>query len=273
MATIVHKELSYRINKCIFDVHNRVGPGVREECYQDAMEVALARERLAFAGKPRTRRELIYLGSVADVFEPDLMVHESVILELKAQREGFCTANFRQIVSYLKCCECSLGLLVNFASARAVIKRVVFSENSAEPDENYDAVRDVITPEVRHILQGVRDVLLDVHRTFGLGYSDRTYRNLIRIGCENSGLSCEDQLVVNCQYDGRQLPRSPITPLAVAGLVLVEVEAVQETVTARAIRTMQTHLQMTAAVIGIVVNFGTHGFQIRGVRPLKEPPA
>jgi hypothetical protein len=31
---IIHKELSYRVNGCIIDVHNEVGPGLREECYQ-----------------------------------------------------------------------------------------------------------------------------------------------------------------------------------------------------------------------------------------------
>jgi len=35
---IIERELSYRVNGCVFDVHNEVGPGIREECYQKAME-------------------------------------------------------------------------------------------------------------------------------------------------------------------------------------------------------------------------------------------
>lgn len=215
MSKILHKELSSVINRCMFDAHNRVGPGLREECYQDAMEAALRRENLSFAGKPRNRRELTYFGAVADLFEPDLLVQGSVIVELKAQREGFRAANFRQTLSYLKCCGCSLGLLVNFAGARADIQHVVLSERSVDPEEDYGAVLYVITPRVQPVLERVRDLLLDVHRTFGLGYSDRTYRSLIQVVCDYHGLSCEGELVVSCEYENRQLPSSLITPLRI----------------------------------------------------------
>lgn len=37
-AEIIHKELSFNIVGCLFDVHNELGPGLREECYQKAVE-------------------------------------------------------------------------------------------------------------------------------------------------------------------------------------------------------------------------------------------
>ena len=52
--------------------------------------------------------------------------------------------------------------------------------------------------------------------------------------------------------------------------ILVEVEALQDEITARAIRTMQGHLKLTGARIGVVVNFGKRSFEIRGVRPKKK---
>ncbi|MBP90150.1 MAG: hypothetical protein CMJ64_26155 [Planctomycetaceae bacterium] len=67
-----------------------------------------------------------------------------------------------------------------------------------------------------------------------------------------------------------ELPFSPITPLLVEGKVLVEVEAVHDEINARAVRTMQTHLRMTSATLGLVVNFGKDRFQICGVCPLKR---
>lgn len=70
--------------------------------------------------------------------------------------------------------------------------------------------------------------------------------------------------------DGRELPASPITPLLIGSGILVEVEALRELVTARALRTMQTHLKLTGARIGIIVNFGKDRFEIRGVRPLRK---
>lgn len=55
MAVIVERELSYIVNGCIFDVHNDVGPGVREECYQKSMEIRLAEEDVSYLAKPYTR--------------------------------------------------------------------------------------------------------------------------------------------------------------------------------------------------------------------------
>ena len=66
------------------------------------------------------------------------------------------------------------------------------------------------------------------------------------------------------------MPSSPITSLNVEDKVLIEVEAIQDDVTARSIRTMQTHLKITGAAVGLVVNFGKNAFQIRGVRPLSR---
>ncbi|MBI3465693.1 MAG: GxxExxY protein, partial [Planctomycetes bacterium] len=175
MADIIHKELSYLVNGCIFDVHNELGPGLREECYQKAMEIRLAQAGIPFVSKPRTRHELIYLGETADVFEPDFLVSEWMALELKVQREGLTTANFRQTVNYVKHWKFSLGLLVNFADAQAVIRRVIFHEVAVEPDQDFEAIRDLVTLELRPDLKEIRDVILAAHRDFGLGYSDTTY--------------------------------------------------------------------------------------------------
>ena len=66
------------------------------------------------------------------------------------------------------------------------------------------------------------------------------------------------------------LPPSPITPLWIGSEILVEVEALHEQITARALRTMQTHLKLTGTRLGIIVNFGKDRFEIRGVRPWKS---
>ncbi|MEX0818477.1 MAG: GxxExxY protein [Pirellulaceae bacterium] len=270
MTEIVHKELSYAVTGCIFDVHNAVGPGVREESYQKGLEVRLGEAELGFLAKPYTRRELIFLGEVADVFEPDLLIEDKLVVELKAQKEGLTVANFRQVMNYLKFWNVRLGLLVNFAAHQAVVQRVLYQDQLVEPDEDYDFVRSVITPELRPLLKAIRDCILSVHRCFGLGYNDTTYRQLISIALRHHGCRCESEQVVSPVYHGRELPRSPITPLFVEGNVLIEVEAVHDNINARAVRTMQTHLEMTKAALGLVVNFGKDRFQIRGVRPLKR---
>ena len=79
MSEIIHKELSFQIIRCVFDVHNAVGPGVREECYQKAVEQRLYEGGIPFIAKQATRREMVYRDVVVDVFEPDLVVADCAI--------------------------------------------------------------------------------------------------------------------------------------------------------------------------------------------------
>ena len=267
MSDIIEKELAFRVNGCIFDVHNEVGPGLREECYQAAMKIRLKQAGLPFIAKPQTRRELIYLGKVADVFEPDFIVADRIVLELKAQPDGLPIAAFRQTFNSLKFWRRELGLLANFAEADAEIRRVVFHEAKSEIVEDYSFIRGRMSEAVREKLIVVREAILAVHAQFGLGYSDTTYRQLLAIGLRDRGLKCDAEVVVQAEFREHRLPHSPITPLSIDGPILVQVEAIHDGVGPRAIRTMQTHLACMKAEVGIIASFGQSRFEIRGVRP------
>lgn len=270
MAEILHKDLAFGVNRCIFDVHNDVGPGVREESYQKGVEIRLAGKGIPFIAKPHTRRELIHRGEIADIFEPDFVIADRLILELKAQREGLHRVNFMQTLNYVKFWRFSLGLLANFAEAQAVIERLPYRPRQGPLREDYEFIKSVLTPSLREELRVVRDSLLAIHHEFGLGYWDTTYRNLVAIEVDHCGLDCRRNLQVTPTLDGRELPSSPISPLLVGSEILIEVEALHEEVTALAIRTMQSHLKLTGARLGLVANFGKDRFEIRGVRPLKK---
>ncbi len=267
---IIHKELSYRIVGCLFDVHNEVGPGVREECYQKAIELRLMHDGIPFVATPATRRELIYRGEVADVFEPDLLVAEHIVLELKHLPEGFAQANFTQLLSYLKCWNWQLGLLVNMAMDRCIVERLPFAPIEAIPEEDYSFIQELLRLEDRPLLREIREALLEIHRSIGLGYADTTYRNLVSIELRHRGCLCIGQPDVLPTFRERQLPSSRITPFVVDDRVCVQVEAIYDEVSARAVRTMQTHLKLTGCRIGLIVVFGKNRFLIRGVR-MKEP--
>lgn len=86
---IIEKELSCLVNRCTFDVHNEVGPVFREECYQKAMEHRRLQADIPLIPKPQTRTELEHRGVVVNVFEPNLLIPDRMIVELKHQSEGF----------------------------------------------------------------------------------------------------------------------------------------------------------------------------------------
>ena len=264
---IVHKELSYVVNGCIFDVHNAVGPGIREECYQKSMEARLAEAELGFIAKPATRRELVYRGQVVDTFEPDLVVAEQIILELKAQRDGLCGENFAQLLSYLKFWNLQLGLLVNFAQSEAIIERVPNLPLEIVDAEDYEWIKPLVASEHRPTLRAIRESLLEICRVIGCGYCDTTYRKLVEVELGHRGLTCQAAAMVAPTFHERSLPTSMISPLVVADSVLVEVQAIHDDISATAVRTMQTYLRLTRCPICLIVSFGKTRFSIRGVHP------
>lgn len=266
MTDIIEKELSYVLNGCIFDVHNEIGPGLREECYQKALEIRLAQAGIPFVAKPHTRRELVWLSEIADVFEPDAVAAERVILELKVHPEGLPQSSFRQTINYLKFWKIELGLLVNFAEAKAEIRRVVFHEPPLVEVEDFESVRGEMAPDVRDKLIVIREIILRIHREFGLGYSDGTYRKLIETGIRRQGLSCDSEVIAEPRFRERRLPYSPIAPLLIDKSILVQVEAIHDGISLRAIRTMQTHLSCMNASVGVLASFGQSHFELRGVR-------
>jgi len=263
---VIEKELSYLVNGCVFDVHNEVGPGVREECYQKAMEIRLIEADIPFVAKPKTRTEFVYRGAVVDVFEPDLVVAGRIIPELKHQPDGLARENFTQVLSYLKFWDLRLGLLINFAMDKAIIERIPYNPHSAEVIENYDFIRDTIGEKHRQTLRAIRQSLLELNEQIGMGYPDKTYRNLCVVEFRSRGLTCDGDIEVTPVFHERQLPYSLISPLLVDGVICVQIEAIHDGITARAIRTMQTHLRLTGCDIGIIASFGKSKFEIRGVR-------
>ena len=136
--------------------------------------------------------------------------------------------------------------------------------------ENYEFIKSLLTPTVREQLHIVRASLLAVHSAFGIGYWDTTYRNLLDIEFHHQRLPCRRDLEVAPKLNGRELPTSPITPFLIGTDILVEIEALHEQISGRAIRTMQSHLKLTGARIGIIANFAKDRFEIRGVRPFKK---
>lgn len=168
---------------------------------------------------------------------------------------------------YLKFWNLRLGLLVNVAMDRAIIERVPYEPREAEVDEDYDYIRDLIQDRHRPTLQNIRESLLEIIKRVGIGYAATTYRNLAVVEFRSRGLHCESEVAVTPMFRERRLPPSPIAPLMVERSVCVQIEAIYNDISARAVRTMQTHLRLTGCDLGIIACFGKTKFMIRGVRP------
>jgi GxxExxY protein len=116
------RELTYRIQGCIFEVSRHLGGGFLEKVYQQSLLKELQRAGLqAVAEKPVS---VFYKGEVVGDYRADIIVNDTVLLEIKAQASLPVTAA-PQLLNYLKATGLKIGLLVNFTHPKATVKRYV----------------------------------------------------------------------------------------------------------------------------------------------------
>lgn len=103
----------------IRQVYLEVGPGLPEAIYQEALEIAFTEIGLSFVAKPRLR--VTFRGRVLRrSAEPDFLVGEHVVLELKAA-EDLHARHHAQLLTYLRVARRPLGFLVNFHAPRLAL--------------------------------------------------------------------------------------------------------------------------------------------------------
>src|SRR5574340_1095868 len=114
-------EISRRIIGCAYTVSNTLGCGFLEKVYENA----LAHELRKAGMKVEQQRPIVvqYDGVVVGEYFADLLVEDSVVVELKAAK-ALDEIHLAQCLNYLKATRLSLCLLLNFGSPKVEIRRV-----------------------------------------------------------------------------------------------------------------------------------------------------
>ena len=106
-----------RIIGCAIQVHRFLGPGLLESVYQTALAIELRHAQIQFESKRRIT--ITYRGVRLGGFEPDFIVENQVVVEVKSA-----SAHDRvfdaQVLTYLRLTGLRTGLLLNFG--RPVLK-------------------------------------------------------------------------------------------------------------------------------------------------------
>ncbi|MBI4712821.1 MAG: GxxExxY protein [Planctomycetes bacterium] len=121
---LIYKELTFKLRRCIMDVYNHLGPGLKEETYKRALIKEFRDNKIPFVREKIV--QVKYKDEIIDEYRIDLIAFDKIILELKAVIEIH-PAYEAQLLSYLKVSGLALGLLVNFGSDKLYIKRMVNS--------------------------------------------------------------------------------------------------------------------------------------------------
>lgn len=120
---VTGNELTYRIIGAAMRVHNRLGPGYREEVYERALAAELTSHDIPV--ERQFRVDVWDNGVSVAVFFLDLFVDRTVVVEVKAFPHLLTNDELGQVINYLKATEAPVGLLLNFGR-RGLEKRRVF---------------------------------------------------------------------------------------------------------------------------------------------------
>jgi GxxExxY protein len=101
------------IIRCAIEVHRHLGPGLLESVYEAALCVELKLNSLPF--KRQVGIPLCYKGELISEHRPDLIVDDTVIVEVKSV-ETLAPIHVAQMLTYLKVTSLRVGLLLNFNS-------------------------------------------------------------------------------------------------------------------------------------------------------------
>ncbi len=111
---MTENEISYKIIGIAIDIHKRIGPGLLESAYENALVYDLS--EAGFEVKQHQQMPFIYKGVRQDVgYRIDIIVNDKVIIEVKSI-EALAPVHFAQTLTYLKLSELKLALLINFNS-------------------------------------------------------------------------------------------------------------------------------------------------------------
>jgi GxxExxY protein len=115
-------EITSKIIKCAYHVHDNLGNGFQEVVYQRALQYELANNNLIF--EREKEMDVFYLGNKVGQRRVDFLIDNDIMVELKAVTELDDT-HVAQLVNYLEAYRVKVGLLINFGTKNLQIRRFI----------------------------------------------------------------------------------------------------------------------------------------------------
>ena len=119
---IIYKDLSYKIVGLAMQVHTELGHGFLEKVYENALMVLF--QENGIHAQQQFPIKVQFHGRIIGDYIADILVENSIILELKAQ-DRMTEIHKAQTLNYLKATHFKLALLLNFGKHKLEYERLV----------------------------------------------------------------------------------------------------------------------------------------------------
>ena len=117
-----YKDITETVIGCAYRVYNKMGFGFLESVYEKCLLIELRKAGLDMESQKAI--SVYYDGEIVGEFVADIIVNDTIILELKSVRR-VSRAQEVQLVNYLVATGKPVGLILNFGERKVEIKRKV----------------------------------------------------------------------------------------------------------------------------------------------------
>jgi GxxExxY protein len=255
---LLHPELSYAVTGAAMSVHRELGPGWDESAYHAALLHVL--ECRGIKAESKVRGVLDNHGLTADEFELDILVEDTIILELKHLTGPFAPAHHLQLINYLKFWNKNLGMLVNFGLERLQYKRVPFTPVAGVL--HHTGRRDEFGKKNSKIAGQIDSLFSSIPASHGLGYSVKTYRGLFETECAFRHIQYNTP-AVNLHYEDAAIGERPVDAYSLDSTVLISITALSDRSSATDLARLLSYMRQTGTDTGVLANFGKTSLELR----------
>ncbi len=124
MEQILYKSETYQIVGACMEVYNNLSYGFLEIVYKDAMEIEFLQRDMNYVREDE--HSIDYKGTtLKHKFFADYTLYNSIIVEVKVNKDGITTEAIAQTLNYLKASGIRLALIINFGKTSLEYKRLI----------------------------------------------------------------------------------------------------------------------------------------------------
>jgi GxxExxY protein len=112
--------LTHTVIGCAYKVHNVLGFGLLERCYENALRIEL--EKLGIRALQQHELNVWYGDQIIGEYKPDLWLPEKLIIEVKSV-QNLVKEHEVKLIHYLAATKINDGLLINFGQSVQVKRK------------------------------------------------------------------------------------------------------------------------------------------------------
>lgn len=119
-SSMIQDPITSKIISIAYQVHSELGHGFNEKIFENSLAIALTED--GFKASQQHPINVHFRGHLVGEFYADILVEDTIILELKALTV-LAPEHHAQLINYLKATNLQTGLLLNFGTPKLQIKR------------------------------------------------------------------------------------------------------------------------------------------------------